>query len=287
MTNLNKCSLLETLISRGDQINITNGILIVAPISGIEIPKHWLADNGENLIQEIAKLLNKNIYIYDSYSTGNYGVKKHSGITLQFINLVTGAECYVIYNAELTRVRKTKLYNVGSALPEGQFRVTKKHTFYKFWLSTDLKLPARLSAFYDYMGKLKQFYFEPSLKTNNKVNNKIIPLLNISYAQIINNMPNYSSRTSTIQQPYNDQTSTIQQPYNDRTTLPNKEIVLHRDNKGLQANASTGVTKYGLQYQGSKVIRGEVISASLPIVNSHKTPQDQTTDEWLNDWEKA
>ncbi|XPF93847.1 hypothetical protein ACM9HF_17790 [Colwellia sp. RE-S-Sl-9] len=274
MNHIKKCSLLEVLISRGDQINIINGQLIITPASNQQVPKKWLAENSANLLREIACVLDIDVYIYDNYSTGYYGKHKSSGLNLQLINLVTGEDCYVTFNVELKRSRTTKNGIKGSCLPKGQFRVNKKYKFYQFWLSTGLSLPSRLSSFHDYMGNLKHCFFVPTFDRSSKLKDKIIPLMNCHHNQILKKLSHCL--------PYNSHTIARQLPYNSQTRTPNNDITKAYDNKGLQGYFGTCPDKYELSKQGSAVI-----SNYLPDTNYIKKPEEQTTDEWLNDWEKA
>jgi hypothetical protein len=274
MTHLKKYSLLETLFSRGDHIDIIKGKLAITPASRKQTPKKWLAENSTRLLSEIAALLNINVYIYDSYSTGHYGRHKSSGMTLQLINISTGEDCYLTFNVDLKRSRTTPKGVKGSSLPKGQFRISKKYKFYQFWLSTGLNLPPRLSSFHDYMGNLKQCYFIPTFDHSAKVKDKIIPLLNICHGEIL---ARFSPPPTN-----NNQTSDIQLPYNRHTNMPYSEIAQSDEYKGLSGDLTTCSNNYELSKQGSAVI-----SNPLPVNTTLKSPHEQTTDEWLNDWEQA
>jgi PBP1b-binding outer membrane lipoprotein LpoB len=274
MTNLNKCSLLETLLSRGDQIEFIKGQLVITPASKQPVPKKWLSENSAYLLIEIAALFDINVYVFDSYSTGNYGKHKSPGVTLQLINLTTGEDCYVTFNVELKRSRTSKSGIKGCCLPKGQFRIGKKYKFYKFWLSTGLRLPPRLSSFHDYMGNLKQLYFVPNVDDNNKVIDKIIPLLNIEHSEIVKRLTN--------NQAYINQTSNIQQPYKNHTNTPYSDVAQPYEYKDLSGDVTTCSNNYELSKQGSAVT-----SNSLLDINHNKRPEEQTTDEWLDNWEQA
>ncbi|PKG37642.1 hypothetical protein, partial [Psychromonas sp. Urea-02u-13] len=119
MTTINKFSLLNKLFERGDQINIVNGLLTIQSQSQIEVPKKWLNENKEELVSDIATLFSLNVYIYYDYSTGQYGEHKSQGVTLQFVNVTTGAEAYAIFNAGLKRTRNSKNNKAGELLPKG------------------------------------------------------------------------------------------------------------------------------------------------------------------------
>lgn len=274
MTQIKTCSLLETLISRGDHIEIIKGQLVITPASKQPVPKKWLSDNSTCLLIEIATLFNIDVYTYDSYSTGNYGKHKSPGLTLQLINLTTGEDCYVTFNVELKRSRTTNNGIKGSCLPKGQFRISKKYKFYQFWLSTGLSLPPRLSSFHDYMGNLKQCFFIPAFDHGAKVKDKIIPLLNLSHVVVLGRFKKLN--------PNNSQTINIQQPDKQHTNMPYSDIAQPYEYNDLSGDRTTCSNNYGLSKQGSAVI-----SNPLSVNTTHKTPHEQTTDEWLNDWEQA
>jgi hypothetical protein len=274
MTNLYKCSLLETLFSRGDHIDIIKGRLVITPASKKPVPKKWLAENSTRLLSEIAAFLDINVYIYDGYSTGYYGKHKSPGLTLQLINISTGEDCYLTFNVELKRSRTTNNGVKGSCLSKGQFRISKKYKFYQFWLSTGLSVPPRLSSFHDYMGNLKECFFIPTFDHGTKVKDKIIPLLNLSHSELL-------ARFSQLN-PYNSQTGNRQQPYNDHTNSPYSDIAQPYEYKGLSGDVTTCSNNYELSKQGSAVT-----SKPLTINTTNKRPEEQTSDEWLNDWEQA
>ncbi|WP_019025667.1 hypothetical protein [Colwellia piezophila] len=274
MRQLNKYSLLETLFSRGDHIDIIKGKLVITPASEQPVPKKWLAESSTRLLSEIAALLDINVYIYDGYSTGYYGKHKSPGMTLQLINISTGEDCYLTFNVELKRSRTTDNGIKGSCLPKGQFRISKKYKFYQFWLSTGLSLPPRLSSFHDYMGNLKQCYFIPTFDHSAKVKEKIIPLLNLCHGEVLARFSQHI--------PYNNQTSDIQLPYNRHTNMPYNDIAQPHEYKGLTGDVTTCSNNYELSKQGSAVI-----SNPLPVINSINKPEEQTNDEWINDWEQA
>ncbi|MFT4850877.1 MAG: hypothetical protein ACI83B_003438 [Sediminicola sp.] len=275
MAKLKGLDLLIRLIKRGEIVYINQGRLEIKPSGHKKVPLDWLLENKVDLTYTIAKLLNSNIYQYIGYSTGRYGSKKYEGITLQFSNIVTGGEAHVIFNVELNRARSSKYHQAGSPLPKGQFRVSKKFLFYKFWLSTELPLPPRLASFHDYMGNLKDIFFIPETDAyKGKISAKLIPLCNVSYEKI-------KSALATLS-PDNLQTNVIQHPYNNQTSMPYKELAEPVTNQALEKQLSTGGSNYGSRYQGSAVI-----SNPLSIIEKIKRPQDQTVDEWLSDWENA
>jgi hypothetical protein len=266
--------ILSKLLSQGDKLAIVKGCLVITTASRKQVPAWWLLDNGSMLIMEIMNLLNINAYSYTGYSTGRYGKKLYQGVTLQFECIESGNEAFAILNADITRQRSCKHGKAGDDLPNGQFRVSNKHNFYKFWKLTGIKFPARKSAFYDYMGKLKSVLFIGELGCNNKFNNKTLRPLDLSSELIM---------AAYIQSlPDNIQTTSKQYPNNYQTRMPNKEIALKPAANDIALDSSTCESKYGLSYQGSVVI-----SNILPVNKEHKAPHKQSNDEWMNEWEHA
>lgn len=273
MNNLNK-AILPRLLSRGDDIAVVKGCLMITPASGKQVPDKWQTDHDRLLEIEIVNLLNIDVYSYTDYSTGRYGKNLYQGVTLQFENTQDDSEAYAILNVEITRARTSKHGKAGDDLPSGQFRVGPKHNFYKFWRATGIKLPKRNSAFHDYMGKLKKILFVGELGYKNKFSNKTLKPLELSSELIL------AAFIQTL--PDNIQTTSKQIPDNYQTRMPNKEMTLNRASNEVALNLTTGESKYGLSYQGSAVI-----SNPLPNTNHIKKPHEQTTDEWLSEWEQA
>jgi hypothetical protein len=274
MITINKSSLLNKLFDRGDQINIVNGLLTIQPQSQKEVPKKWFRENKEELVSDIAALFSIDVYIYDRYSTGQYGKHKSQGVTLQLLNITTGEDAYMVFNAELKRQRNSGSHKAGALLPEGQFRVSKNRAFYKWWLSTGLKFPPRLSSFHSYMGNLKTLFFVASPDDQGKITDKMIPTFNVTHENINELLGDINA-----DKPH---TANIQETDNAQTTMTDKQINVGLEDKGLQSNLSTGFNKCGTRLYGNMNI-----SNSLPLVNLSVRPQDQTTEEWLSNWDNA
>ena len=274
MTTLNNTPLLKKLCNKGDQINIINGRLSLLPLSKKEIPPSWLKQNENILISEIAELFSIDIYIYDRYSTGFYGKHKSEGVTLQFFNLATGQEAFMIFNAQLLRARSTSKHKAGERLPKGQFRVSKNMGFYKWWLTTKLKQPPRLSSFHCYMGNLKQLFFTADIDRKGQVIDKKTALLNIRHKDIVASIQGLNKN--------NSHTVSIQNTDNTHTAITYKESTASPEYKGAQVDITTGKNNHGKRLYGS-----EVISNTLHIDKQIVNPKEQSHEEWLNSWDNA
>jgi hypothetical protein len=262
--------LLSRLAERGS-VRISNGQLEILPHSVKEVPAEWLKKNQERIIFEILKLLSLDAYQYLSYKTGHFG-KAHiyDGVHLSFINIRNAEQSYAVFNAELYRERNTKHGEAGQTLPKGQFRVTKKCMFYRFWLNTGLSIPSRLGLFHDYMGKLKGIVFTFDVNEKNKANNKTIMPLNVTYEAIIKALPN------------NIQTSSKQQTNKIQTILPNKETSQARTLQGLEQVLSTSPHNHVKSNQERANIRDGITPITID-----KKPEEQSVDEWLQCYDNA
>ncbi len=264
--------LVKSLLERGDVLEIVNGRLNIIASSGISVPRSWLKEYATNLVLELVAQLTIDTYIYDSYTTGRYGAKRYSGVCLQFINLLSGESAYIIFNADLDRVKTTAKGRKGSPLPNGQFRVGKRSEFYKFWNRVGQKLPPRLSSFHDYMGNLKGAFYTASVADSEKLEKQSLSLLDITSAQI-------SSAFSKNSVTYDQHTKTIQEPNKSHTATPYNDYVENHTHRGLPSIPSTGHYDYGRRLIGSAEVRSEV----MPIINAKK-PEEQTVDEWIADY---
>jgi len=153
--------LLDSLLNRGDLVELVCGKLTIRPASGEKVPADWLDANSESFALTLAARANKPLYKYLNYTVGSYGKHKADGVTLRFINMETGEEAYVVFNADRTRSVTTTKGKAGSKLSGKQFKITKNMAFYKFWLRSGLSAPENkyLSEFHRVMGRLKSVFF--------------------------------------------------------------------------------------------------------------------------------
>ena len=173
------------VLERRYSISMERGQLIINQSDGTPVAKSWIKSHQAQLVAEILKQTNRDALLYIGYSADKYGDKLAGGVALQFTRVLTGAEVYAIFNANISRSRTTKHGKAGSPLPQGQFHVAKRSGFCKFWVSTGL--PSRkLSSYYEYMGKLKLLYFESQdvSTSNNRLNSSLLKPLHISFHEV-------------------------------------------------------------------------------------------------------
>jgi hypothetical protein len=259
--------LLCQLLRRGDKVSIERGRLNVIPASGALVPSEWLQDNAKPLSCELISATGIDAYLYHSSSTGRYGKQKAGGVTLQFYHAVTGAAAYAIFNASLNRCRGPLK---GKPLRKGQFRVGKRSHFYRFWLSTGLELPRRLSALYDYMGNLEGILFTSNMQAERMDTGSIRPL------SIDHNVIKRAFHPDKVR------AETGQLSDNSRTNFPDSNSAHTLTQQRIQENQTTDLSNHG-----NKVTRETGIRSSLYSSSKSKPLQEQTHEEWLFEYENA
>ena len=234
------------VLERRYSISMERGQLIINQSDGTPVAKSWIQSHQAQLVGEILKQTNRDALLYIGYSADKYGDKLAGGVALQFTHVLTGAEVYAIFNADISRSRTTKHGKAGSPLPQGQFHVAKGSGFCKFWASTGL--PSRkLSSYYEYMGKLKLLIFESQdvSTSNNRLNSSLLKPLHISFHEVkeafgFSDSPPTSFRQATDKPP---------------TVTTDKETLQPSKTPGLQADSTAGANYYGKTVIRKKVIR--------------------------------
>ena len=193
---------------------------------------------------------------YMTYSTGLYGRQNAGGITLQLLCERTGEDYYVIFNADIKRKRNFKDKKAGALLPKGRFSVGRKSAFYKFWLSTGISIPPRLSAFNDYMGKLKGLLFLAEINSDNR--------LNACTLRLMTNNPQTDDK----------QSSNKLQTKTSNSNVPQNLIC---------TSGSKNITTYMNNYDISKQVSTNTSNAYTPI-NDVIGVKEQTNEDWINDY---
>ena len=193
---------------------------------------------------------------YLSYSTGLYGPQKRGGVTLQLLCERTGEDYYVIFNADIKRKRNFKDKKAGTLLPKGRFSVGRKSAFYKFWLSTGITIPPRLSAFNDYMGKLKGLLFLAETNSDNR--------LNACSLRLMTNNPQTDDKQSSNKLQTKTSNSNVSQ-----------NLIATTDSKNI--------TTYMNNYDISKQVSTNTSNTYTPF-NDVRDIKEQTYEEWINEY---
>ncbi|MDG2271666.1 MAG: hypothetical protein P8L39_05150 [Halioglobus sp.] len=268
-------TLLRSLLDRGDAVCIENGRLRIEPVSGRPVPSDWLAENSDQLIRQASARVGLLSLIYETYSTGKYTVHSAGGVTLQLASLDAEKNWYVIFNAELVRARKSRHHKPGSRLPSRRFRVLKGSHFVKFWKKMGLKMPPRLSSFYDYMGNLKGLVLtaDPAGPgTPSRLDAGSLRPLEITYQQLLD-------ACQIVFQPDNFHTSAIHSPDNSHTEAPYNELHTDQAQPDTKHILATCENNCGSSKQGGADIR-----KGVPEVVTSVRVEDQSVEEWLMDY---
>lgn len=257
------------LLIRGDEISIELGRLIISPSSGKHVPQEWLQEHSSALLREILVTLGLDAYEYGGYSTGWYDHHKAPGVTLQLPSFVEGLDTHAIFNAKLTRDRTTKAGAKGSPLPKGHFRIGERSHLYRFWQSTGLSTPKRLSSLHDYMGNLRGILFtaDKVAGRKNRLDAGSLRPLSITSAEVRKAF-----------QPDNGRTTSGQATDNSRTEVPDKNSAPAQQKRGFQEKPTAGTESHG-----NAVISTCGYTAVRSPVHSCKRPEEQTSEEWLAD----
>jgi len=253
------------LIRRGDTVSIERGRLVIQPASGKPVPSEWIAANTARLCREMLMAVGMDAFEYIGYSTGHYGKSRVAGVTLQFVSVLSGQSVYAVFNADLSRQRTTAAGKAGSLLPKGQFRIGKRSHFHRFWLSTGLQIPDRLQRFYKCMGKLSSILLAGEV-SHDRFDVQSLHPVTITAGQL---------RLAILG--HKEGTIWAQGGHKEGTTSGHKENAIAQAPRGIQPNQTTGVANHG-----NKVIRmcGNKALTNTPN-HTHRSPQEQSLDEWL------
>lgn len=230
--------------------------------------------------------------VFESFSTGIYG-RGYAGLTIHFESASTGEIYYCVFNVNLHRVRTSKHGKAGARLPAKQFRVGKRHSFYKFWLETGLPMPSRLGSFHDYMGNLSKLQFSANLVSGKPGR--------VCSASLRRSSTRDLCPTSRIHE-HTDKahTSGIQRPDTCQTNYPYNETEVIPSGWAFPAHSSTCLPCYE-----DKSISNTETSNSALAYSSHPErvgvllsnvrkevceaagidPRKQTNEEWLADYD--
>lgn len=261
---------IRKLLSRGDEVCIERGQLVIRPASGKPVPPEWFQAHSKALIQEVLTTLGIEAYAYSGHTTGHYGPRKLPGLTLQLLSAVTHESAYAIFNVELTRRRTTRAGKQGDPLPPGHFRVGKGSHLYRFWQVTGRPEPKRLAALHDYLGNLAGILLTADRAEGHKDRMKTDSLRPLSVSGL-------EVRRAFL--PDNTRTRPGQAPDNSRTRLPDKDSAQALAARGFQPDPTTCEESHGKTVISEHGYTG---AGASPV--RRKRPEEQTCEEWLADY---
>jgi hypothetical protein len=273
-------NLLRFLLERGDEVSVVKGLLQIEPRSGSEVPSDWLSSHQAELGKEIGNVLSLPVFEYQGHKTGIYDCKasgniRDSGLSLSLLDLAAQRNAFCIFNVDLTRERQTRFGDKGSPLPKGHFRPKAGSAFMKFWKLCPFKPRKDNSSFHRRMGNLSPLLLTGQYRQGEKVTASTLKPLDVRHEQISQAIfETYSVRNTCVTGVYE-----VRKPCVSNVRKESGKPLTQRD---LQADSTTGADHYG-----NKVIRkGDIKNSSLQLIDN-KPPEEQTVDEWLQDYTKS
>ncbi len=295
------------LLARGCDISVNRGVLIVSHPTDPHYSDKWLKKYTDHIFCELSVLISMPIFQYTGYSTGDFGKKdanghypkgRQSGVCLQFVEVTTGESYRAIFNANLRRARTTKSGKAGGCLPKGRFTVKKQSSFVKFWRNTELAFSC-YSEFHKRMGKLSKFFFiSLTNEEKKKLVNKTICPLSLTTEDIHrylgdNKAVMLRQKSDNAEVRVSDsnlrQAEAINSCDKENAAAPNpihlKAYSEHEVNLERKEDTTYQIHTMRSHYELSN--KGITCKESLPSSLKGKLPQEQTTEEWLADYDKA
>ena len=290
-------NLTNGLLKRGDSLAVSQGQLTITPKSGEPVPLDWLAANRRKIMSEIATQSGHSIYSYAYYQTGIYNMGRSPGVMIRFVDLLTGEDAYAVFNADLKRQRTTKNKRAGEPLPEGQFRIGERSALYLLWIKTPLDIPRRFAEWHKSMSKLQQVYFVAQSSSGGKLANKSIQPLALSTTKL---MQLFGDNLATSQRQGSDNLGTSN---GDKlrgqglvTSSGDKHIARTQASNALEPDPKCVSKQVRVSESAgnlsacatNRVLSNQVMTCEVvPISHSKKLPQEQSNEEWLQDYDSA
>ena len=291
---------LEYLINRGDVVSITNGKLNITPKSGEAVPTDWINEHANSLVSQISQVTQQPIYAYTNFTVGGYKKGQYDGITLRFYELTTHADYYTIFNVSLNRIKQPGRYK-GK-----KFTAAKQSGLMKLWNRLAMPKPRRPCELYKKINVMSEYFWQATLRDKNKLEGNELSFANVTHQQIIVGLEQGNSMASRWQRSgnlvaLNSGSLQGQQVVSHSGGSKNELAQIHQ---WVQASHTTGEVKYesfeprttkttsvpnyDISKQGSAV-SSNAIPPSIKQSKGGNTrrPQDQTVDEWLDDYDSA
>jgi len=295
------------LLARGCDISVNRGVLVVSHPTDPHYSSKWLRKYSNHLIYELSEILKIPIYQYIGYSARDFGKKdanggfpngRQSGVCLQFADVTTGETYNAIFNASLERTRTTKSGKAGVWRSKNRFIVKKRSSFVAFWRETGLAFSC-YSEFYKRMGRLSNLCFTADKHpTKKKLVNKTMRPLNLVSGELqahLRGKQEVSLRQESDKLVVSTSDNTMRQAEaisacdkENATALASKATKPHSRCVGTSVrckNTTCKNTALSKDYELSNQERTYKDNCSNSLIK--KLPQEQTTDEWLADYDKA
>ena len=290
---------LNDLINRGDVISITNGKLHITPKSGKPVPSDWLRIHQNTLLSQLSCVIEQPIYQFTQFKVGRYS-NRFDGLTMSFTDLKYNSDYYTIFNVSLDRKKG------GGRLKGKLFNPPTQGLLLKFWSRSNLPKPRRPSELYKKINMMKNYLWQGEVSEQNKIETQGLRLANITHQQILDGI---SGGVSAAHERQNSgvivsSNSGALSGQNIESPIGGSELTNNHIYQGVESSlttcvnnhgynkprisTSTGANNHDISKQGSAVVSSPI---PLPIKQykegNTRRPQDQTVDEWLDDYDSA
>lgn len=290
---------LNDLINRGDVISVTNGKLIIIPYSSKAVPEKWLKDNSDCLLEQICEVTQQPIYQFTQFKVGRY-LSRYDGLTMSFIDLKLREDYYTIFNVSLNRKKK------HGRLAGKLFNPPAQGLLLRFWSRSNLPKPRRPSELYKKINMMRNYHWQAEVSKKNKLKTDSLRLANISHQQILDGISGgvstaHERQNSGIIVSFNSGGLSGQ---NEEASIGGSELPNNHIYQGVERRLPTSVNNNGysksrmsISTSPNNYVTGKqdsaVVSLPTPPAIEHykrgntRRPQDQTVDEWLDDYDSA
>lgn len=280
--------LLCKLLTRGHNVSLEGGRLVITPGGDRAVPRAWFEENKAVLATEVISLFEASALRYVDFSVGNFNAGRAAGVRVVFEHCLSGAPARVFFNAGITRTRSTATGEKGARLPGRQFRPKRGSKFIQFWLRTGLAEPRYLSEYHEYMGRLKPLIMTGACDGDGKLTKDTLRPLSITADQIRSAALEGGVRSRSLR--VYDGMSSV----NHREQVSGSEPSRAKCLQGMQGDAPTapGSAKKVvsvtvgevLTFPNTSSLMSQPVAASQILSNVDQLPatnlKEQTHDDW-------
>ena len=256
--------LTSKLIARGDYVAIEEGLPVVKPASGKPVPNEWLRENSDTLIKEILDLTDCPAYRFTRHTTGTDPKYTSDRLTLWFCSVRTGLEVLTHFNVDIKRKRNIPKNKAGSKLPDGKFTPQPHSRFIRWWRNLKLPTPRYRSEYHEKLHLLKPLLITGTTyiarKDEVRFQDKNIEFLSIDYERI--------------------KLSVIHRELVGKSPVTHRELIGNNDREAAPSTLDN-IRVTDNSECGTNTVRLKNNAISM----TNKAPKEQTTDEWLCDYE--
>lgn len=257
--------LLNKLIIQGYYVAIESGLLVIKSATGTQAPKGWLQSKSEELVKQILDLTGCPAYHFTHHTTGIGSEFKSDRLTLWFYSVHHELEVLAHFNVDIKRKRNITGKKAGSKLPARKFTPKPNSKFIRWWRSLNLPTPRYPSEYHEKLHLLKPLLLTGATYLPRKgevrfQDKKNIELLSIDY-ELIKSSVNHRELAG-------------------KPPVTRRELVGKNDREETPPKPRNTRATDKSDYVSDLVrLKNSVISTT------NKAPHEQTTDEWLVDYE--